>query len=108
MQQLASPLLGSWLGFGIPHQFIKVCAAAFAVFDLLRLNGDDLRLRPLEARREALVQLVDGVDRVLFSSALSGFAQIAPARPLFQLGWPWAWSRRRGRWLSLMTSKEAG
>ena len=39
-------------------------------FDLLRLEGEDLRLRPLEARREALTQLVAGVDGILFSEAL--------------------------------------
>jgi hypothetical protein len=60
------------------------------------------------SRRETLMWLVGGVDRVLFSSALSGPAQIAPARRLLQLGWPWAWSHRRGRWMSLMTSREAG
>src|SRR5215475_9164352 len=81
--------------------------AVLVAFDLLRLVGVDERLRPIEARREALMELVDGVDRILFSSALSGLAQIAPARPLLQLGWPWAWSHRRGRWMSLMTSREA-
>jgi bifunctional non-homologous end joining protein LigD len=30
----------------------------------------DLRLRPIEARREALKQLVAGVDGILFSDAL--------------------------------------
>ena len=28
--------------------------ASLMAFDLLRLDGDDLRLRPIEARREAL------------------------------------------------------
>ena len=36
----------------------------------MRLEGEDLRLRPLEARREALTQLVAGVDGILFSEAL--------------------------------------
>jgi ATP-dependent DNA ligase len=35
-------------------------------------NGDDLRLRPLEARREELHRLVDGVNGILFSEALAG------------------------------------
>ena len=30
-------------------------------FDLGRLNGDNLRLRPIETRREALMRLVAGV-----------------------------------------------
>jgi bifunctional non-homologous end joining protein LigD len=46
--------------------------AAFVAFDLLRLDGDDLRQRPLEKRREALMWLVakrrgDGIP---FSDAL--------------------------------------
>ena len=44
-------------------------------FDLLRLNGDDLRLRPLEARREALKRLVPlhrGFDGFKFNGGLGG------------------------------------
>jgi hypothetical protein len=33
--------------------------ASLIAFDVLRVEGVDLRLRPLEARREALMQLVD-------------------------------------------------
>jgi bifunctional non-homologous end joining protein LigD len=40
-------------------------------FDLLRLEGDDQRLRPIEARRETLMRLVEGVDGILFSEALA-------------------------------------
>jgi bifunctional non-homologous end joining protein LigD len=41
-------------------------------FDLLRLNGDDLRQRPLEKRREALVRLIAKrrADGIMFSEAL--------------------------------------
>jgi bifunctional non-homologous end joining protein LigD len=46
--------------------------ALFVAFDLLRLGGDDLRLRPIEARREALLRLVAvGVEGILFSEALA-------------------------------------
>jgi ATP-dependent DNA ligase len=31
---------------------------SLVAFDLLRLDGDDLRLRPIEARREVLMRLV--------------------------------------------------
>ena len=31
--------------------------ASLVAFDLLRLNGDDLRLRPIEERRSALLKL---------------------------------------------------
>jgi bifunctional non-homologous end joining protein LigD len=40
-------------------------------FDLLSLNGEDVRQRPLEERRDALSRLVQGVDNILFSEALS-------------------------------------
>jgi ATP-dependent DNA ligase len=43
--------------------------ASLIAFDLLRLDRDDLRLRPLEARRETLMWLVDGVDGIVFSQA---------------------------------------
>jgi bifunctional non-homologous end joining protein LigD len=44
--------------------------ASLVAFDLLRLDGDDQRLRPIEERREALIRLVAGVDGILFSEAL--------------------------------------
>ena len=45
--------------------------ASFVAFDLLGLEGDDLRQRPLEERREALAQLVAGADDgVRFSEAI--------------------------------------
>ena len=45
--------------------------ASFVAFDLLSLEGDDLRQRPLEERRDALSRLVAGVDDVRFSEALA-------------------------------------
>ena len=45
--------------------------AAFVAFDLLSLDADDLRQRPLEERREALAQLVAGADDIQFSVALA-------------------------------------
>jgi bifunctional non-homologous end joining protein LigD len=45
--------------------------ATLVAFDLLRLDSDDLRLRPIEARRKALMRLVaDGGNGILFSEAL--------------------------------------
>jgi bifunctional non-homologous end joining protein LigD len=44
--------------------------ASLVAFDLLGLEGDDLRQRPLEERREALSQLVAGADDIRFSVAL--------------------------------------
>jgi len=47
--------------------------ASLVALDLLRLNGDDLRLRPIEARRETLVRIVAKrrSDGILFSEALA-------------------------------------
>jgi bifunctional non-homologous end joining protein LigD len=45
--------------------------ASFVAFDLLSLDGDDLKPAPLEERREALARLVAGVDGARFSAALT-------------------------------------
>jgi bifunctional non-homologous end joining protein LigD len=47
--------------------------AVFVAFDLPRLNGDDLRQRPLEKRREALARLIAKRrgEGILFSEALT-------------------------------------
>ena len=60
--------------------------ATLMAFDLVRLDGDDLRLKPLEARREALRRLVASVEGILFSQALAAegavvFAKACEARP---------------------------
>jgi bifunctional non-homologous end joining protein LigD len=44
--------------------------ACLVAFDLLSLNGEDFRQRPIEERHAALSPLVAGVDCVLFSDAL--------------------------------------
>jgi ATP-dependent DNA ligase len=49
-------------------------------FDLLRLEGDDQRLRPIEARRETLMRLVEGADRMLFSEALAAEGEVVFAK----------------------------
>jgi bifunctional non-homologous end joining protein LigD len=45
--------------------------ASFVAFDLLSLEGDDLKPAPLGKRREALARLVAGVDAIQFSEALA-------------------------------------
>jgi bifunctional non-homologous end joining protein LigD len=47
-------------------------AAAFVAFDVLRLDGDDMRQRPLEKRRGALARLIAKRrgDGIVFSEAL--------------------------------------
>jgi bifunctional non-homologous end joining protein LigD len=47
--------LQEWLGGGTPHALI-----AYVAFDLLWLDGRDLRSEPIEARRELLEKLVEG------------------------------------------------
>ena len=44
--------------------------ACLVAFDLLNLNGEDFRKRPIEERRAALSPLVAGVGGILFSDAL--------------------------------------
>jgi bifunctional non-homologous end joining protein LigD len=45
--------------------------ASFVAFDLLTIDGEDLRLRPLEERRAAVSRLLgDGGDAILFSESL--------------------------------------
>jgi bifunctional non-homologous end joining protein LigD len=46
--------------------------ASYIAFDLLSLEGDDLRQRPLEERRKALARLVRGVDSIQFSQSVAG------------------------------------
>ncbi len=54
--------------------------ASLVAFDLVRLEGDDQRLRPLEVRREALQQLVAGVNGILFSEALAAEGAVVFAK----------------------------
>ena len=56
--------------------------ASLVAFDLLRLDGDDLRQRPLEERREALLKLVAGVDGIRFSEAVTADGAIVFAMGL--------------------------
>ena len=69
--------------------------ASLIAFDLLRVEGVDLRLRPLEARRETLMWLVDGVDRILFSEALAAEGAIVFAKAC-ELGLEGIVSKRHG------------
>jgi ATP-dependent DNA ligase len=69
--------------------------ATLVAFDLLRLNGDDLPLKPLEARREALQRLVAGVDGILFSEALAAEGEVVFAKAC-KLGLEGIVSKRAG------------
>jgi hypothetical protein len=48
----------------------------------LRLEGDDQRLCPIEARRETLMRLVEGVDGILFTEALAAEGALLFAKDL--------------------------
>jgi len=52
----------------------------FVAFDLLHLNGHDLRDMPLEDRREILQAMIPAGGRIQFSQALPG-----DAKAIFQL-----------------------
>ena len=64
-------------------------------FDLLRLAGEDLRLRPIEARREALMRLAAGVSGILFSEALAAEGAVVFAKAC-ELGLEGVVSKRAG------------
>ena len=69
--------------------------ACLVAFDLLSLNGADLRQRPLEERRDKLFQLVHGVDCIVFSEALSAEGALVFAKGC-ELGLEGIVSKRAG------------
>ena len=54
--------------------------ASLIGFDLLRLDGNDLRLCPIEERRSALLRLVVGVSGILFSETLAAVGAVVFAK----------------------------
>jgi bifunctional non-homologous end joining protein LigD len=71
--------------------------AAFVAFDVLRLDGDNLRQRPLEKRREALARLIAKRrgDGILFSEALAEEGAVVFAKAC-ELGLEGIVSKREG------------
>jgi bifunctional non-homologous end joining protein LigD len=71
--------------------------AVFVAFDLLRLGGDDLRQRPLEARREALMRLVAKRrdDGMVYNEALAEESAVVFAKAC-ELGLEGIVSKRAG------------
>jgi bifunctional non-homologous end joining protein LigD len=63
-------LPGGHSDFGALRTKAGGARASYVAFDLLSLEGEDLRERPMEERREALAQLVAGVGNIQFSAAL--------------------------------------
>ncbi len=54
--------------------------ACLVAFDLLNLNDEDLRQRPLEERRDTLLRLVAGADNIVFSEALEAEGAVVFAK----------------------------
>jgi bifunctional non-homologous end joining protein LigD len=69
--------------------------ACLVAFDLLTLNGEDLRQRPLEERRDRLARLICGVDGVLFSEAIEAEGAVVFAHAC-RLGLEGIVSKRKG------------
>jgi bifunctional non-homologous end joining protein LigD len=69
--------------------------ACLVAFDLLSVNGDDLRQRPLEERRDKLSPLVHGVEGILFSEGLSAEGALVFAKAC-KLGLEGIVSKRAG------------
>jgi bifunctional non-homologous end joining protein LigD len=69
--------------------------ASFVAFDLLGLEANDLRERPLEERREALARLVAGADDIRFSEAIEAQGVLVFAKAL-ELGLEGIVSKRAG------------
>jgi bifunctional non-homologous end joining protein LigD len=78
--------------------------AAYA-FDLMRLNGQDIRLQPLEDRRKALSQLVAGVENILFSEAIEAEGALVFAKAC-EMGLEGIVSKRAGSLYRSGTSRQ--
>ena len=79
--------------------------ACLVAFDLLNLNGEDIRQRPLEERRAALSPLVAGVDGILFSDALVADGALVFAKAC-ELGLEGIVSKRAGSRYSSGNSRQ--
>jgi bifunctional non-homologous end joining protein LigD len=64
-------LPGGHSDFGALRTKAGGARASFVAFDLLSLEGDDLRQRPLEERRDALSRLVAGIGNIHFSASVA-------------------------------------
>ena len=79
--------------------------ACLVAFDLLNLNGKDLRQRPIEERRAALSPLFSGIDCVLFSDALAAEGALVFAKAC-ELGLEGIVSKRVGSRCSSGNSRQ--
>ena len=79
--------------------------ACLVAFDLLNLNGEDLRKRPIEERRAALSPLVAGLHGILFSDALVAEGALVFAKAC-ELGLEGIVSKRAGSRYSSGNSRQ--
>jgi bifunctional non-homologous end joining protein LigD len=79
--------------------------ACLVAFDLLSLNGEDLRQRPLEERRDELSRVVRDVDNIVFSEALSAEGALVFAKAC-KLGLEGIVSKRAGSRYRSGTSRQ--
>ena len=79
--------------------------ASYVAFDLLRLNGQDIRLQRLEDRRKALKQLVEDVDGVLFSESIAAEGALVFAKAC-EMGLEGIVSKRVGSRYSSKTTRQ--
>ena len=54
--------------------------ASYVAFDLLQLNGKDIRRQPIEDRRAELERIVKGADAILFSEAIAAEGELVFAK----------------------------
>ena len=79
--------------------------ACLVAFDLLGLDAEDVRLRPLEERRDKLARLIAGVDDLLFSEAIEGEGALVFAKAC-ELGLEGIVSKRAGSRYSSGNSRQ--
>ena len=79
--------------------------ACLVAFDLLNLNGEDFRQRPIEERRAALSPLVAGVHGLLFSDAIVAEGALVFAKAC-ELGLEGIVSKRAGSRYSSGNSRQ--
>ena len=88
-------LPGGHSDFGALRTKAGGARASFVAFDLLSLEGEDLRQRPLEERRKALSHLVAGAGNIQFSASVADEGAIVFAEPPSPAG-PRGYQGRRG------------
>jgi ATP-dependent DNA ligase len=96
---------GQWLKSKNPEFERADAGEELVAFDLLNLNGEDFRQRPIEERRGALSPLIAGVHCILFSDALMAEGALVFAKAC-ELGLEGIVSKRAGSRYSSGNSRQ--